>query len=554
MAFEVFGFEISRNGVIKKGTSDVTPPEVKNKSFAPPEIEDGAFAALGAQYGAYVDFSGDAKSSIELVKKYREMSLHPEVEMAIEDIVNDSIVFDQTNRPVEVVLDNIPNLSALIRKRIKAEFNTVLRLLKFNEKGYELFRRWYVDGRLHFHIILNENKRDGILELRPIDPVKIRKYRNVKKKKLKSGVEVVDSVEEFYVYNDQAGNDDYLIQTYNGPQQGIKVAVDSVCTVNSGLYDATKKRVLSYLHKAIKPLNQLRMIEDAVVIYRIARAPERRIFYIDVGNLPTNKAEQYLREIMNRYRNKLVYDATTGEMRDERRHMSMLEDFWLPRREGGKGTEISTLDGGQNLGEMEDVMYFQKKLYQSLHVPTTRLDAENGFNMGRSAEISRDEVKFFRFIERLRKKFSEMFLQLLKTQLVSKMVITPEEWEIIQSDILFDFRKDSYFTELKEGELLKSRLDLLNTADSYIGKYFSKQYVKKHVLRFTDDQIKQIEEEIADEKEEIQKQGADPNLVGYGAMGPTQIGVPQAPTPQPQADQQPTPEEQEMAKTQTPQG
>lgn len=553
MAFEVFGFEISRNGVIKKGTSDVTPPEAKNKSFAPPEIEDGAFAALGAQYGAYVDFSGDAKSSIELVKKYREMSLHPEVEMAIEDIVNDSIVYDQTNRPVEVVLDNIPNLSALIRKRIKAEFNTILKLLKFNEKGYELFRRWYIDGRLHFHIILNENRRDGILELRPIDPVKIRKYRNVKKKKLKNGVEVVDSVEEFYVYNDQAGNDDYLIQTYNGPQQGVKVSIDSVCTVNSGLYDATKKRVLSYLHKAIKPLNQLRMIEDAVVIYRIARAPERRIFYIDVGNLPTNKAEQYLREIMNRYRNKLVYDATTGEMRDERRHMSMLEDFWLPRREGGKGTEISTLDGGQNLGEMEDVLYFQKKLYQSLHVPTTRLDADNGFNMGRSAEISRDEVKFFRFIERLRKKFAEMFLQLLKTQLIAKMVITPEEWEIIQSDILFDFRKDSYFTELKEGELLKSRLELLNTADAYIGKYFSKQYVKKHVLRFTDDQIKQIEEEIADEKVEIEKQGADPNLVGYGAMGPTQIGVPQAP-PQPEAAQEPTPEEQEMAKTQTPQG
>jgi hypothetical protein len=423
--------------------------------------------------------------------------------MAIADICDEAVVYDNSNNPVEVTVDG-KRLSPKIKQKIEEEFSEILKLLKFQDKGYEIFRKWYIDGRLYFHKIIDkDNPQMGMIEIRSIESTSIRKVRNVVRKKDKvTNADVVSKVDEFFVYNEREETvTSTAAYTPATPMKGVRIATDAVCYVHSGLFDGGKRRVLSYIHKALKPMNQLKMVEDAMVIYRLARAPERRVFYIDVGNLPKAKAEQYLKEIMNRYRNKLVYDASTGELKDERRHMTMLEDFWLPRREGGKGTEIDTLPGGQNLGQMDDVLYFQKKLFRSLNVPFSRLETDqNGFNMGRQAEITRDELKFFRFIERLQKKFSELFRELLKTQLILKGVITKDDWESLQPLIKFDFRKDSYFTEAKDNEILTNRMNLVNMADAHIGKYFSKRYIQKNILRMTDEEIADIEVDIQQEK------------------------------------------------------
>ncbi len=487
--FELFGFQFGK-------TKTREEDKAKAASFVYPDDHDGAITieTSGAHFGQYtVDFDGQLRNDIELINKYREMSLHPECEMAVDDIQNEAIVHDETDGPVDISLDEVEQ-PATIKKKIEEEFQTILKLLKFKTKGSELFRRWYIDGKLYHHIIPHENKKKGIQEVRPIDPIQIRKVRQVQKETdQKTGKEVVTGFHDFYVYNDKGAK-------HYQEHVGLKVSPDAISYVTSGLYDASGQRIISHLHKAIKPLNQLRMLEDAVVIYRLSRAPERRIFYIDVGSLPKTKAEQYLRDIMNRYRNKLVYDADTGEIRDDKKFMSMLEDFWLPRREGGRGTEISTLDGGQTLGEIEDVNYFQKRLYKALNVPTSRLEADNGFNMGRASEITRDELKFSKFIFKLRARFADLFLNLLKTQLVLKGIMKVEEWDRIAEDIRFDFTSDSHFTELKNAELLEDRMNLLSSAESYVGEYFSKEWVQKNILQMDDKDIKEIESQITKEK------------------------------------------------------
>jgi len=490
---ELFGF--------KFGKSKKPEEPTKLKSFVSPDYDDGATEVVaGGFYGSYVDLEGDIKSEVGFINHYRTMVLQPEVEQAVEDICNDAIVFDDYRTPVKLVMDHY-NQPDSIKDKIYEEFDNVLSLLNFNNKAYEIFKKWFIDGRLYFHIITDDkNGAKGITELRPIDPTKIRKIREVVKERNKDGVEVIKEVKEFYMYQKTpvGGSSSYTYGNY--AEQGVKISPDAICYVNSGLMDGGKKRVIGHLHKAIKPLNQLRMIEDAVVIYRISRAPERRIFYIDVGNLPKNKAEQYLKDIMNRYRNKLVYDANTGEIKDDKRHMSMLEDYWLPRREGGRGTEITTLDGGQNLGEMEDVEYFQKKLYRALHVPTSRLDAENGFNMGRSAEITRDELKFFKFIERLRKKFGGVFLELLKTQLIMKNIITPADWHEFSQAVYLEYAKDSYFTELKDSEIIKERMEVLREVNEYIGRYYSIEWIRRNILKQTEEEISEMDKQMSDEK------------------------------------------------------
>lgn len=514
MAFELFGYTLSRKG--KEAPTEKQEELSANQSFAPPQFDDGALPiSSGVYFSSYMDFDGGIKATADMIRKYREMALYPEVEMAIDDICNESIVYENNKNPIDISVDQ-KTISPKIKEKIEAEFKEILRLLKFEDRGYEIFRKWYIDGRLYYHKIIDkENPSRGLVELRPIESTHIRKVRNVVKKKDKAtNADVISRVDEFFIYSEREETSNSTAAfTPATPMKGVKIAVDSVCYIHSGLFDSGKKRVLSYIHKALKPLNQLKMVEDAVVIYRLSRAPERRVFYIDVGNLPKNKAEQYLKEIMNRYRNKLVYDASTGELKDERRHMTMLEDFWMPRREGGKGTEISTLPGGQNLGQMDDVLYFQKKLYKSLNVPTSRLETDqNGFNMGRQAEITRDELKFFRFIERLRKKFSELFFEILKTQLILKGIITKEDWEYIRDSIKFDYRKDSYFTESKDTEILTNRLNLVNSADPYLGKYFSKRYIQKHILRMSDEEIADTELEIETEKE-ADPQGSMPSQV-----------------------------------------
>jgi len=508
MAFELFGWSLGRAG--ERIAPKLEQEEIKaNASFAPPDLDDGAMPiSSGVYFSSYMDFDGGIKSTADMIRKYREMALYPEVEMAIDDICNEAVVYDDTKRPVEIIVDN-RKLSPKIKTKIEEEFDEILRLLKFQDKGYEIFRKWYIDGRLYYHKIIDkENPKKGLVELRPIESTHIRKVRNVQKKKDKAtNADLVTKVDEFFVYSEREETSTTTAAfTPATPTKGVKIATDSICYIHSGLFDSGKKRVLSYVHKALKPLNQLKMVEDAVVIYRLSRAPERRVFYIDVGNLPKNKAEQYLKDIMNRYRNKLVYDASTGELKDERRHMTMLEDFWMPRREGGKGTEVSTLPGGQNLGQMDDVLYFQKKLYKSLNVPMSRLETDqNGFNMGRQAEITRDELKFFRFIERLRKKFAELFLDALKTQLLLKGVITKEDWDYIHPMIRFDFRKDSYFTEAKENEIMTNRLNLVNSADPYLGKYFSKSYIQKNILRLTEEEVADINAQVEQDRQQ------DPN-------------------------------------------
>lgn len=490
MALNLFGFTISR----QKAEED----SLVQQSFAPPSSDDGALTITSAAYyGTYVDLDGTAKNEVELISRYREMAMQPEIESAIDDIINESIVQDDDGRNVKLIMDNLKQPDK-IKKAIADEFQTVLRVLNYNNMAADIFRRYYIDGRLFYHIIIDrENPTAGIKELRYIDPRKIRKVREMRKKKdERTGVEIMAVINEYYIYNDKAITG---TQSNYGPV-GTRITKDSIININSGLMDSRRAVVLSYLHKAIKPLNQLRMIEDATVIYRISRAPERRIFYIDVGNLPKLKAEQYLRDIMVKYKNKLVYDANTGEVRDDRKFLSMMEDFWLPRREGGKGTEITTLPGGQNLGELEDVKYFEKKLYKSLNVPISRLESSSGFTIGRSSEITRDELKFAKFIDRLRNKFAELFDQALRVQCVLKGICTEAEFNEFKEHMYYDFIKDNNFTELKEAELMAGRLSLLQQVDPYTGTYYSMNWIRRNVLRMDDDEIKLIDQEIDDEK------------------------------------------------------
>ena len=490
--FSLFGFEISR----KKSDEE----QSVQPTFTPPSNDDGALTiSSAAYYGTYVDLDGTAKNEVELISRYREMAMQPEIESAIDDIMNEAIVQDDDGKTIEIILDDLEQPDK-IKKAIKDEFQTVLKLFNYKHMAQDIFRRYYVDGRLYYNVIINKsNPIEGIKELRYIDPRKLRKVREIKKKKdERTGAEVVDVTNEYYIFNDKVttGN-----SSNYGPV-GVRITTDSIISVVSGLMDSRRAVVLSYLHKAIKPLNQLRMIEDATVIYRISRAPERRIFYIDVGNLPKLKAEQYLRDIMVKYKNKLVYDANTGEVRDDRKFLSMMEDFWLPRREGGKGTEITTLPGGQNLGELEDVKYFQKKLYGALSVPISRLEPNQGFSMGRAAEVTRDELKFSKFVDRLRGKFSEIFNQTLRVQCVLKGICTAEEWEEFKQNIHYNYIKDNNFSELKEAELMTNRLQLLGAVDPYTGRYFSQKWIQQNVLRLSDDDIREMQKEIDGEKKD----------------------------------------------------
>ena len=488
---ELFGFRIERS----KGEGVAEP------SFIAPTPDDGTIdVAGGGFFGQILDTDGKERTDSDLIGRYRNISAQAECDAAIEDIVNESIVSNERDQSVEISLENLPYPDK-IKRKIRNEFDEILRLLEFDAKGHDIFRRWYVDGRVFYHKIIDKKQpRKGITELRYIDPVKIKKVREVEKEKdNKTGVELVKKAVEYYVYSEKGHNPNMSGGQSNG--QGLKIASDAITYCPSGIIDSNNGRVMSYLHKAIKPVNQLRMIEDALVIYRISRAPERRIFYIDVGNLPKIKAEQYLKDVMNRYRNKLVYDATTGEIRDDRNHMSMLEDFWLPRREGGRGTEITTLPGGSNLGEIDDIVYFQRKLYRSLNVPISRLEAENGFSLGRSTEITRDELKFTKFVQRIRKKFTPLFTDLLKTQLLLKGVIAPDDWNNIQEHIQYDWLADGHFAELKEAELINDRIQTLDAIQSYVGTFFSKEYVLKNVLHMNDKEIQTMRDQIAKEIE-----------------------------------------------------
>jgi hypothetical protein len=488
---ELFGFSI------QKSQKD---QGLSGKTFTDPTPDDGAIEiAGGGFFSSVLDTDGRERSDIDLIRRYRDISMQAECDAAVEDIVNEGIISNLNDIPVNIDLTNIPYPDK-IKKRIRAEFMEVLRLLNFNEKGHDIFRRWYVDGRLYYHkVIDNKDPQRGLTQLRFIDPTKIRKVRETTKAPSvdQNGVEMIAKVDEYFIYSDKG----FASVGSQGNNQGIKISADSIVYVPSGLLDSNSGRVISHLHKAIKPVNQLRMIEDAIVIYRISRAPERRIFYIDVGNLPKVKAEQYLKDVMNRYRNKLVYDASTGEIRDDRNHMSMLEDFWLPRREGGRGTEISTLPGGSNLGEIDDIVYFQRKLYRSLNVPISRLEAENGFSMGRASEITRDELKFTKFVQRIRKKFVPLFTDLLKTNLLLKGVISPEDWPRMQEHIQYDFMEDGHFAELKDAELLNDRIQTLDSIQSYIGTFFSKEYVLRKVLNMTDAEIEEMRVQMKKELE-----------------------------------------------------
>ena len=487
---ELFGFSITR---LKKQADP-------KQSFTTAQADDGTqTVAAGGHFGSYLDMEGTAKTEQDLIRRYREIAIHPECDMAIEDIVNEAIVANELKDAVRVQFSNLP-YGREIQRKIEDEFVEVLRLMNFGTKGHDIFRRWYVDGRIFYQKIIDrENPKKGIVELKYIDPRKIKKIREVRKKRPDvpspsslNSLAVVDEYVEYFLYNERG------VSGTTGTA-GIKIAPDTIAFCASGIIDQNKNMVLSYLHKAIKPVNQLRMIEDAVVIYRIARAPERRIFKIDVGNLPKQKAEQYLRDVMARYRNKLVYDASTGEIRDDRNYMSMLEDFWLPSREGGRGTDISTLPGGQNLGEMADVEYFRAKLYRSLNVPVSRLESSQGFNLGRASEITRDELKFTKFVQRLRKKFTELFNDLLRTQLVLKQVISENDWQMVKECIQYDFIQDGHFAELKNTELLRERLALANEMREYVGKFYSVNYIRKNVLKQNEREIEQMDTEIKKE-------------------------------------------------------
>ena len=483
---ELFGFSFKKKKVAERAPSPIQPSS-----------EDGATSYIaGGYYGQYLDLDGNFKTEYDMVKKYREMAMHPEVDSAIEDILHEAIVADQNDSPVEINLDNL-DVSESVKVMIRDEFNYIKNLYGFDNKAHEMFRRWYIDGRLYYHKVINlDSPAEGIKEVRYIDPSKIKKVRQITKPKTADEFMKYDfgSSEEYFIYNPKGLNN-------TSANSGIKIAKDAITYVTSGIMDTNRNIVLSYLHKGIKVLNQLRMIEDSLVIYRISRAPERRIFYIDVGNLPKVKAEQYLREVMGRYRNKLVYDAATGEIRDDRKYMSMMEDFWLPRREGGRGTEITTLPGGQNLGELTDVQYFQTKLYKALNVPAGRLESGQAFNIGRSSEITRDELKFTKFVGKLRKKFSDIFNDTLKTQLILKSVITPEDWDEMKEHIQYDYLYDNHFTELKNLEMMTEQLNVIGLMDPYVGKYFSIDYIRQNVLGQTERQIEDMDLQIADDIE-----------------------------------------------------
>ena len=499
----LFGFSIE--------DTEKTPAGVI--SPVPPNNQDGSeYYVSSGFFGSYVDIEGVYKTENDLLRRYRQMSLYPECDSAIEDVVNEAIVSDTNDSPVQIELSNL-NASDGIKKKIREEFKFILELLDFDKKSHEIFKNWYIDGRLYYNKVIDQkNPHEGIQELRYIDSAKMRFIRTMKKdKNAGAGSLARDNVtaynfpeiEEYFIYTPQGQQSAPTYTTNSGnPAKGVKMTRDSITYCTSGLVDRNKGTTLSWLHKAIKPLNQLMMIEDSLVIYRISRAPERRIFYIDVGNLPKVKAEQYLRDVMMRYRNKLVYDANTGEMRDDKKFMSMMEDFWLPRREGGRGTEITTLPGGQNLGEITDINYFQKKLYKSLNVPETRIGGEGGFNLGRSSEILRDEVKFSKFVGRMRKRFSHLFSDMLRTQLLLKNIITPEDWDIMEDHIQYDYLYDNHFSELKDAELMQERINLAGAAEPYVGRYYSADYVRRNILRQTDGEIieqdEQIEKEIKD--------------------------------------------------------
>jgi hypothetical protein len=473
--------------------------EAPKQSFVPPTDDDGASSVNASGFfGTYIDIDVIAKTENDLISRYRDASNYPDCDSAIEDIVNEAVAAQDDEVVVKLDLEKV-ELSKSVKNLIEEEFDNILKLLDFNSKAHDIFKRWYIDGRIYYHKIVNTSSpKQGIQELRYIDPRKIKKMRKINKQKdQKTGVEFITTIEEFFIYNEKG-----LIATVPSTAtsaQGIKIAPDSITYCTSGLLDLDRNMVLSHLNKAIKVVNQLRMVEDSLVIYRMTRAPERRIFYIDVGNLPKAKAEQYVKSIMNQYRNKVTYDASTGEIRDEKKTMSMLEDFWMPRREGGKGTEITTLDGGQNLGEINDINYFQNKLYQALNVPLSRMKPETGMNFGRQAEITRDELKFNKFISRLRRKFAELFDDLLKTQLVLKGVMSAEEWDKIKEDIYYEFTQDSYTTEAKESEILRNRLDLLNTIVPHVGTYFSREYVYDKILHMTEDDVEDMKADIAND-------------------------------------------------------
>ena len=503
---DLFGFQINRKKEEKEAQKLV--------SFVPPSNDDGALTvAAGGVYGTYVDLDGSVRTEAELVNKYRAISFDPAIDLAIQEICNEAIVEDSDEDTVAIVLDDIEQPDT-IKKTIQEEFENVLGLLEFNRLSYELFRRWYVDGRLYYHVIVDENKpAKGILEVRYVDPRNIKKVREVKKEKdSKTGVTIEKVVNEYYMYSPsgflkRTGSlTGSTMNSYGSSgsvsAEGVKIARDSIVYCTSGNQSLDNKLILSWLHKAIRPLNQLRSMEDSLVIYRISRAPERRIFYVDVGGLPKAKAEQYLSDIMTKFKNKVVYDSSTGEIRDDRKFMTMLEDFWLPRREGGRGTEITTLPGGQNLGEIEDVVYFQNNLYRSLNVPITRLQPETTYTLGRATEISRDEVKFSKFIFRLRNKFSELFMKMLERQLILKGICTTEDWKEWREQIKFDFAVDNYFEELKVMEMNRDRIGLLREMEDYVGKYYSHEYVRRYILQHSEEEIDDIDKQIADEKKD----------------------------------------------------
>ena len=544
---KLFGFKIEKDDDQSKNV--VSPVPQSNEDSSDYYVSSGF-------YGQYVDIDGVFKSEFELIKRYREMALHPEVDSAIEDIINEAIVSDQNDSPVEIDLENLP-ASAKLKELIREEFKRVKEVMNFDNKCHEILRNWYVDGRIYYHKVIDIKKpEEGLKEVRYIDPLKIKLVRKLKTDPTLQGaikrvnannpsdVETPD-IEEYYQYDPSATQSKNALgaigQTpFATKQRPVKIAPDAITFCHSGLVDRNKQTILSYLHKSIKALNQLRMIEDSLVIYRLSRAPERRIFYIDVGNLPKLKAEQYLKEVMNRYRNKLVYDASTGEIRDDRKHMSMLEDFWLPRREGGRGTEITTLPGGQNLGELADIEYFQKKLYRSLGVPESRIAGSgDGFNLGRSSEILRDEIKFTKFVGRMRKRFSHLFLDMLKTQCILKNIVTPEDWEVLSDHIQFDYVYDNHFAELKETELINERLGVVAAVDPYIGRYFSLDYVRRHILKQKDEDMVEMDKQMAKEIQdgrvadpmEVQQlsMGVHPEQMPGGQLDPNMGQMPQDP-------------------------
>ena len=502
--FNLFGFTISRE----------ERPELKNQSIIAPVNDDGAstisttVGAYGGYYGTYVDIDASARSESEIISRYREISRYPDCDNAIEEIITEAIAAVDDEKPVDVNLDGL-QISDKIKKQIRDEFNNIVNLLDFSDKAHDIFRRWYVDGRLYYQKMIDlKNPEQGIQELRYIDPRKIRKVREIKKEKQQNGVSLIEVVNEYYIYNERGINYTPGVPPAMTDSGGVRISKDTIVFCPSGILDLDRNLVQGYLHKAIKPVNQLKMMTDSLVIYRLARAPERRIFYIDIGNLPKVKAEQYMKDIMAKYRNKIVYDSATGEIKDDRKFMTMLEDLWLPRREGGKGTEITTLPGGENLGQIADIEYFQKKVYQSLNIPLSRFQDQSGFNFGRSAEISHEEMKFAKFINRLRKRFNFLFDDLLKTQLLLKRIITEADWSDVRDNIKYLYAQDQYFQEMKDLENLRNKVDTLNQVQPYVGTYFSKEYVKKNILKLSDEDIARIDQQNQEDPPE--QQGGEP--------------------------------------------